>query len=1017
MSSSRTTRQHEHTINVVMAGALDKLGFSWTVEPEPLGVFSGEGRADLLIHSERVSPVVIEAEVNEGSQAAAKAEKEAIGRLGLQLSGRYGNWDVDTVIALLYPQLPNIRGVGELDSALQESRFEYALYALDSNESVVRFPASGWIKGGISDLACFIHMSRSPAWRIEEMADSMRESIVAAAVRSRQIGPSDTAGEGLAQVMRQEDDDGDQTRRMAMAVLLNAMLFHDALERSKFKLKKEGRRLKPIDFFSSNRGFNGYLLRMEWQYILEENYWPIFSIAQEILGCLSNRPRALALQALWYAGSYLSAQGVMKSHDLIGTVFQRLVSDRQFWAAYYTRPEAAWLLAGLALTGRFSAQLKRNGVGKMRIGDFACGTGTLLTTAYQRYLLLYESQGGDPATIHAEMMENGLVGLDVLPIAVHLTATMLASLFPHIMFEGECILKMPYGFYRKTPLVGSLELLSESDMDYRAMFGEHAEVVGGQREERSFDFNQRIGNDFDLVIMNPPFTRSGDDIKGAISPVAAMDFTKSEQVKLNDRIKKLTKGGMGQGSAGLASHFTDIGHRRLRPGGMLALVLPMTALTGKSWNGIRKLWRGWYSDIVVATIAGAKGLDCSFSSDTGMSECLFVGAKRDEFSGSKRRGKFVTMDALPTETVAGAMLADAIHEAIEEKNVPALEAGPFGGRRIQIGDAVYGSVMDCPLPEDDSAWAVAGIRDLSLAQCAYQLERGILWLPGMSEGFALPVARMGKVVQFGRYHLAIAGKTISKESGLPQGPFEVQDGCSKADEYPSLWKHDASKERTLIVEPYQHLRVQKVPGKSERELAPLIEHVLERNSRVHYNFDFQFNSQSTIVVKTERPTIGGSAWPNILLEDEGSECLFSLWCNSTLGLLSHWWMASKTQGGRGRVSHGTAGAIPTLDLTKSTKNQRLAAKKIFGQKSDIRFLPFNQMHEDQARKELDRTLLEEVLGLPATLCENGGPMQTLREKLASEPQIHGGKKTRLVLAANGENVEKLSAEARKRLGY
>ena len=45
---------------------------------------------------------------------------------------------------------------------------------------------------------------------------------------------------------------------------------------------------------------------------------------------------------------------------------------------------------------------------------------------------------------------------------------------------------------------------------------------------------------------------------------------------------------------------------------------------------------------------------------------------------------------------------------------------------------------------------------------------------------------------------------------------------------------------------------------------------------------------------------------------------------------------------------------------------------------------------------LDGRLLIDVLGLPESLCAENGPLDLLRRKLAREPQIHGGKKSRVV---------------------
>ena len=73
----------------------------------------------------------------------------------------------------------------------------------------------------------------------------------------------------------------------------------------------------------------------------------------------------------------------------------------------------------------------------------------------------------------------------------------------------------------------------------------------------------------------------------------------------------------------------------------------------------------------------------------------------------------------------------------------------------------------------------------------------------------------------------------------------------------------------------------------------------------------------------------------------------------------------------------------------------------------IAFCRSDQIDEDPARAELDRRLLVDVLGLPESLCADGGPIDLLRRKLAKEPQIHGGKKTRVVfLEPDGEGSQK-----------
>ena len=93
-----------------------------------------------------------------------------------------------------------------------------------------------------------------------------------------------------------------------------------------------------------------------------------------------------------------------------------------------------------------------------------------------------------------------------------------------------------------------------------------------------------------------------------------------------------------------------------------------------------------------------------------------------------------------------------------------------------------------------------------------------------------------------------------------------------------------------------------------------------------------------------------------------------------------------------------------------------AARRAFTALVERRFLPFDQIDEDAARAELDRRLLVDVMGLPRTLCEPDGPLELLRRKLAREPQVHGGKKTRVVFrrARGGNGGEVISEGTAKR---
>ena len=90
----------------------------------------------------------------------------------------------------------------------------------------------------------------------------------------------------------------------------------------------------------------------EWRKILEVNYWPIFDIARRILEAIPAEDTRSLLDVLAQTADQLLETRLMRSHDLTGAVFQRLIADRKFLAAFYTTPASASLLAGLAVTLR-----------------------------------------------------------------------------------------------------------------------------------------------------------------------------------------------------------------------------------------------------------------------------------------------------------------------------------------------------------------------------------------------------------------------------------------------------------------------------------------------------------------------------------------------------------------------------------------------------------------------------------------------------------------------------------------
>ena len=93
----------------------------------------------------------------------------------------------------------------------------------------------------------------------------------------------------------------------------------------------------------------------------------------------------------------------------------------------------------------------------------------------------------------------------------------------------------------------------------------------------------------------------------------------------------------------------------------------------------------------------------------------------------------------------------------------------------------------------------------------------------------------------------------------------------------------------------------------------------------------------------------------------------------------------------------------TVHLERLSPEQHEAARGVFDRLQGCRFLPFDQIDEDGSRAHLDRLLIEDVLGLPSDLCAPNGPLERLRTKIGREPQIHSGKRSRVVFTPDGEH--------------
>jgi hypothetical protein len=980
----------EHTINDALAEALMGTRSLWrykgVVKSENIDVLKGSGkRPDILITEPNVCPVILETEI----LPTISVESDARQRLGGHLTPS-GRRVLSSLAIRLPARLRDFSGQPLKNEIINASDFEMALYTGESPESCTRWPRNGWIHGTVTDLSILIQSASVPPAVVEEAANKLVEGVSeAAALLSDMAIAHPGAIKKICEELRQQD--GEQTRRMATTILANALVFHESLARGEGDLYN----VRTLDEFKGKRGVIKSEMLEDWKRILKVNYWPIFDIARRILEVIPIDTAKPLLDRLVTTAGELVANHMMRSHDLTGAVFQRLIADRKFLAAYYTHPASAALLVELAIntdkTPGNGSWSKDNDVTSLRIADFACGTGTLLSAAYRRISQLHESSGGDAEMIHSAMMSLALVGCDVLPAAAHLTASMLAGAHPTIKYSGSSIMTVGYGPREGGGVaLGSLDLLDpQRAFDIIAITARAAEGMG-EKEKDAWSALPHAS--FDLVIMNPPFTRdtSHEGVKTTVpNPMfAAFGFKEEEQHEMAKAAQKLLRGTSAHGNAGEASAFLVLADRKLKNGGTLAMVMPLSLMSGESWEESRRLLRKSYDDLIILSIAGAGDNDMSFSADTGMAECLVIGHKTGQKSG---RAMFVVLDERPSSTMTGSIAAIQI-QRLKEGKLRKLEDGPLGGSLFYFGDDVIGYAMDAPLPEA-GPWNMVRLKDGALAQVAYQMTgHSSMWLPGMAKKIALPVSitTVSAIGKIGPISRDINGNT--PDGGI-RGPFQIEAIKSKsAPTYPILYAHNAARERCMEFEADSEGFIRKGRNPEEDKFAQdKAAKIWETAAHCHFNVDFRFNSQSTGMQFTSKKSIGGRAWPSIKMDSAGQEKALVLWSNSSLGLLLRWWHSNKQQSGRGSIGVSALALLPVLDVTKLSKEALAKAVAIFDETKQKELRPVNEIAQDAVRAEIDTRLVTEVLGFSPEVAAPDGPLALLRQKLALEPSITGSK--------------------------
>ncbi|MXX95595.1 MAG: N-6 DNA methylase [Gammaproteobacteria bacterium] len=930
-------------------------------------------RPDLIVTDRDIQPVIIETSFHAGD-----ADKDAIARLGCVFKVN-GSKLLSSIAVHIDQDFRSMNSVKEVtEKLLGGCHLSYSLHQLvktDRKTETRRYPKSGFIKGTIFDLLSMVQSEALPKERVELVAEYVATKIRQAAQRVESSIDSAWFNE-LATVVHQRSHLS--ALRTAMVLWLNAIIVHLQLDRMQHPVTKQISLLGSTTIQPAN-------VHGAWNDILKDNWYSVFQPAVNVLHQYMNmdvKATSEALELLIDAAQRIETSRVGPHMNIGAELFPKLSDDRKESAAFYTQPSTAELLAGLTIRESDVSSQEWGDphfFSKHSIADLACGTGTLLRAGYQRIYRFHEhhiSSEFEDVSLHRDAMEHGLVGADISPIAAHLTTSSLA-----LMDLGQKYSKTRVGWLHvggANAVTGSLEYLQTNQATdlFDQIGGTSTGAVDSERDEALEVTDASI----DWVLMNPPYsrTRSGQ---------SAFDVSGLSEQKRNacqKRWQKLTKNEPVNNKAGMAASFVAIAKKKVKPGGRIGFVLPLTAAFAPSWAPTREMILAEFHDIIAVAVTGGKALGKkALSADTGMEEMLLIATRNRNSIQKTKEFSYVTL----REPLSSIGQARETARAVLSTHLQHGQIGKW--YPIKVGKDEVGLLLVEKAPTTNAPWSPLSVLNPYLAEAALKLTEGILQWKQKQFKLPIPMTTLSQLFVVGpTHHLIghISGKT-------PIGAFEMHEmhfEDSVANPDLSLWHANSKTQKQMLVTP-THKGVS-VTFEDRSELEATMRRSM---SQLLYARNMRWTSQAILAAATEYPALGGSSWTTLKSNRDELYWPFLLWANSTLGMIVHWTQGQRTHAGRSTTQIGAIKAIPSPDFSKLDENALRFAHQTASTLLQKSLQPACQAHCDPIRKEIDFAVVK-MLQLPEQVI---AAIEDLRLLWSKEGSVHGQNKRALELLA------------------
>jgi hypothetical protein len=713
--------------------------------------------------------------------------------------------------------------------------------------------------------------------------------------------------------------------KVSALVLANAFIFQEQLAGSDARVSS----LRALDRDRDTVSATASHWRWVWENI---NYIPIFQLGERVLNELpSSVNSTIATRALLTEAISICSNQAALRHDLMGRIYHWLLHEAKYLGTYYTSVSAATLLMKLTFAAKWQQDFSDpEELASFKIADLACGTGTLLMASAQAISDVYIRERADiglplgirdMSALHRTLMENVLHGYDVLPSAVHLTASTLAMLAPEVAFVRMGLFVMPLGMDHGAPKLGSLDFLDTNEIETQMQLDySHTEAI--RAGASSSDAARATVPLLDLCVMNPPFVRS---VGGNLLFGSLPDERGLLQKELKRRVKQIGA----SATAGLGSVFVALADRWLKPAGRLAFVLPAALASGEAWGDTRRLIADKYH--LETVISSHDAERPNFSENTDLSEILLIARKRAG-AEPEARTKYISLWRNPRSIHEALDLANRITHADESVTIEGAGLTTISGLSGKLGE-----MISTPAARENENWTGALFAQSELLRVQWTLERGALKIPGHHQAIPIPLCRLGSLGALGPDRKRIhEGFKVTREDWTP---------------YPAFWNHESAKVLTIHQQPNSRLAVWLESPRGPNYGS----HLWERAGNILLVERLWPITHRVLAVGFDCEILGNTWWafkPRSMTGDHEKALL--LWLNSSLALLLYFGRRVITRSAWMQMKQPGWESMPVLDVRSLSTSQVNALAVAYDSLSTQGLEPLARLNSDAVRCRIDR---------------------------------------------------------------